>query len=123
MNKFAGLQVLQQSASHLLMAILEGLLGPYPVGQYTPAHALDRSQGRANGNLDHEPAPPLEAWCTSSAEDPINAKLAPQWHTSTSAEVQQYQAYVIVYSLFGSWKFKALMHSYKAQAKLALMSC
>ncbi|KAK9835280.1 hypothetical protein WJX84_012367 [Apatococcus fuscideae] len=87
-------KVLQQSASHLLMAILEGLLGPYPVGQYSPAHALDRSQGMPNGDAA---APPLEAWCTSSSDDTTNTNLAPQWHTSTPAEVEFAEALLTRY--------------------------
>ncbi|KAK9865395.1 hypothetical protein WJX84_009143, partial [Apatococcus fuscideae] len=80
-------KVLQQSGSHLLMAIMEGLLGPYPIGQYSPAHSVQRRPSVANGSADHPPAPPLESWCTSSSEDPANASLVPQWHTSSPAEV------------------------------------
>ncbi len=75
-------QVLQQSASHLLMAIMEGLLGPYPIGQYSPARGF--GQGPSSGPSS---APHVEAWCTSSSADPTNDGLAPQWHTSSPEEV------------------------------------
>ena len=81
-------QVLQQSASHLLMAILEGLLGPYPIGQYSPVSSI--AQGSSQEASAH--APPVEAWCTSSSADSTNAKIAPQWHSSSSEEVHYAQS-------------------------------
>ena len=78
-------QVLQQSASHLLMAIIEGLLGPYPIGQYSPAPGFDRGQSSEAAAS----APAVEAWCTTSSDDPINDNLAPQWHQSSPEEVWQ----------------------------------